>query len=108
VGGRIRTAAAPSPKTGQKRACGSFLAARALPSHPRPPSKNHVKSRDFTWFFFALGDLTAILTATLIFGQQNFVEQIGQIFGCSLRVTGALMAIYTAGVHVAAVADQQL
>jgi disulfide bond formation protein DsbB len=52
--------------------------------------------------------LTAILTATLIFGQQNFIEQIGQIFGCSLRVTGALMAIYTAGVHVAAVADQQL
>jgi hypothetical protein len=44
LGGRIRTAAAPSPKTGQKRACGSFLAARALPSHPRPPSKNHVKS----------------------------------------------------------------
>jgi hypothetical protein len=36
--------------------------------------------------------LTAILTATLIFGQQNFVEQIGQIFGCSLRVTASRSA----------------
>jgi hypothetical protein len=51
--GRIRTAAAPSLKTGQKRACGSFLAARDLPSHPRPPRKRAAASFCFATALFS-------------------------------------------------------